>query len=217
MIPKYEMQDMSVSSFPASQSPFPHAQYVPDSKPAACNCKRLSSPALEQYLHLRQVYDSFVPPEHGRKSVQALDLPRQHACDWRLQQLPRSSAHRESVGYPCPRRIQRHQSEPPPLFRRRLELHQRRRQRRSRRQFLGWRRCQTCHGQQAGQQRRLSPVVSKTSDVPIEKSGNLLTKSDSKLLTHLYSYFGILLGCSQSGKDGLPAYDGEKSQYDVHK
>ena len=37
------------------------------------------------------------------------------------------------------------------------------------------------------------------------------------LLTHLYSYFGVLLGCSMVGKDSYPAYAGDKSMYDVHK
>ena len=58
--------------------------------------------------------------------------------------------------------------------------------------------------------------MSKRVIAPMKSLAMSLT-SNSKLLAHLYSYFGILLGCSQSGKDGLPAYDGEKSQYDVHK
>jgi hypothetical protein len=37
------------------------------------------------------------------------------------------------------------------------------------------------------------------------------------LLTHLYSYFGVLLGCSMVGNDSYPAYAGDKSMYDVHK
>lgn len=37
------------------------------------------------------------------------------------------------------------------------------------------------------------------------------------LLTHLYSYFGALLGCSQYGMTGYPAYTGRGSQYEVHK
>ena len=39
----------------------------------------------------------------------------------------------------------------------------------------------------------------------------------SKLLTHLYSYFGVLLGCSMVGGGGYPAYSGSPSQYSVHK
>lgn len=36
----------------------------------------------------------------------------------------------------------------------------------------------------------------------------------SALLTHLYQYFGVLLGCSAQG---FPAYAGDASQYSVHK
>ena len=45
----------------------------------------------------------------------------------------------------------------------------------------------------------------------------MLLMIDSKLHSHLYSYFGILLGCSKVGKDGFPAYSGESSQIKVHK
>ncbi|MCJ1256839.1 hypothetical protein MMC24_004664 [Lignoscripta atroalba] len=39
-----------------------------------------------------------------------------------------------------------------------------------------------------------------------------------KLLTHLYQYFGVLLGCSLEGTgDSFPAYSGQGSQYRVHK
>lgn len=37
------------------------------------------------------------------------------------------------------------------------------------------------------------------------------------LFSHLYSYFGGLLGCSHYGMDGYPAYAGKGSQYEVHK
>ena len=41
------------------------------------------------------------------------------------------------------------------------------------------------------------------------------------LLTHLYSYFGVLLGCSTVGANGTgsayPAYAGDKSMYETHK
>lgn len=37
------------------------------------------------------------------------------------------------------------------------------------------------------------------------------------LLTHLYSYFGVLLGCTEYGKDGFPAYAGSNSQGEVHQ
>lgn len=43
----------------------------------------------------------------------------------------------------------------------------------------------------------------------------LITRS--KLLTHLYSYFGGALGCSQYGMGSFPAYSGQGSQYTVHK
>jgi len=36
------------------------------------------------------------------------------------------------------------------------------------------------------------------------------------LLTHLYSYFGGLLGCTMMGTD-FPVYDGTSSMYEVHK
>lgn len=36
-------------------------------------------------------------------------------------------------------------------------------------------------------------------------------------MTHLYQYFGILLGCSQYGMTGYPSYDGAISMYKVHK
>lgn len=37
------------------------------------------------------------------------------------------------------------------------------------------------------------------------------------LLTHLYEYFGVLLGCTMIGQPGYPAYAGDASQYEVHK
>ncbi|CAN8095825.1 unnamed protein product [Discula destructiva] len=37
------------------------------------------------------------------------------------------------------------------------------------------------------------------------------------LLTHLYQFFGSLLGCSDYGMPGFPAYDGFPSQYEVHR
>ncbi|KAF5484551.1 hypothetical protein CGCS363_v014975 [Colletotrichum siamense] len=37
------------------------------------------------------------------------------------------------------------------------------------------------------------------------------------LLTHLYQFFGALLGCSQYGMTGFPGYDGHASMYQVHK
>lgn len=43
-----------------------------------------------------------------------------------------------------------------------------------------------------------------------------LTKP-SMLLTHLYEYFGVLLGCTMQGNKDFPAYSGGGSQYEVHK
>ncbi|KAK1449522.1 hypothetical protein CMEL01_08837 [Colletotrichum melonis] len=37
------------------------------------------------------------------------------------------------------------------------------------------------------------------------------------LLTHLYQFFGALLGCSQYGMAGFPKYSGFASMYEVHK
>lgn len=37
------------------------------------------------------------------------------------------------------------------------------------------------------------------------------------LLTHLYQFFGSLLGCSQQGMPGFSAYVGQKSMYSVHQ
>jgi hypothetical protein len=46
---------------------------------------------------------------------------------------------------------------------------------------------------------------------------HLLTVKSSFLLTHLYEFFGALLGCSMMGQTGFPSYMGEASQYQVHK
>ncbi|KAF7719076.1 Uncharacterized protein PECH_000260 [Penicillium ucsense] len=37
------------------------------------------------------------------------------------------------------------------------------------------------------------------------------------LMTHLYEFFGSLLGCSQYGMKGFPEYSGDASMYKVHK
>ncbi|KAM0327434.1 hypothetical protein ACHAQA_005720 [Verticillium albo-atrum] len=37
------------------------------------------------------------------------------------------------------------------------------------------------------------------------------------LLTHLYQFFGALLGCSEYSMPGFPAYGGDTSMYEVHK
>ena len=39
----------------------------------------------------------------------------------------------------------------------------------------------------------------------------------SGLLTHLYQFFGVLLGCSGYGEMGFPSYMGDPSMYNVHK
>lgn len=39
----------------------------------------------------------------------------------------------------------------------------------------------------------------------------------SKLLTHLYQFFGTLLGCSMQGKAAFPTYEGNPSMFKVHK
>lgn len=49
------------------------------------------------------------------------------------------------------------------------------------------------------------------------KPANGTDSAQYRLLTHLYSYFGVLLGCTMVGNDGFPAYGGSNSQYDVHK
>ncbi|KAK4543855.1 hypothetical protein LTR36_004888 [Oleoguttula mirabilis] len=51
----------------------------------------------------------------------------------------------------------------------------------------------------------------------LNKPSNTTTSNQYKLLTHLYGYFGILLGCSHLGQTGYPAYSGDTSMYDVHK
>jgi len=46
---------------------------------------------------------------------------------------------------------------------------------------------------------------------------NATSSNQYLLLTHLYEYFGVLLGCSLQGGDGYPAYSGSGSMYSVHK
>ncbi|TVY33938.1 hypothetical protein LOCC1_G008541, partial [Lachnellula occidentalis] len=43
------------------------------------------------------------------------------------------------------------------------------------------------------------------------------TSNQYTLLTHLYTYFGVLLGCSMQGGGDYPAYTGHESMYTVHK
>jgi hypothetical protein len=44
-----------------------------------------------------------------------------------------------------------------------------------------------------------------------------LVTTYSNLLTHLYEFFGTLLGCSKIGTADFPTYAGDKSMYEVHK
>lgn len=44
-----------------------------------------------------------------------------------------------------------------------------------------------------------------------------IISSPSNLLTHLYQFFGTLLGCSKIGTPDFPTYAGDKSMYKVHK
>lgn len=46
---------------------------------------------------------------------------------------------------------------------------------------------------------------------------NGTTSNQYILLTHLYSYFGDLLGCTLEGTGDYPAYSGDKSMYETHK
>lgn len=39
----------------------------------------------------------------------------------------------------------------------------------------------------------------------------------SKLLTHLYEFFGTLLGCSTQGMPGFEPYNGDPSMFNVHR
>lgn len=47
-------------------------------------------------------------------------------------------------------------------------------------------------------------------------ASNDTSSNQEKLITHLYEFFGALLGCTMQGGD-FPAYDGEASMYSVHK
>ncbi|MCJ1463417.1 hypothetical protein MMC07_002024 [Pseudocyphellaria aurata] len=51
----------------------------------------------------------------------------------------------------------------------------------------------------------------------MNKPSNGTESQQYKLLTHLYEYFGVLLGCSLVGTPGYPAYSGQNSQGRVHK
>jgi len=49
------------------------------------------------------------------------------------------------------------------------------------------------------------------------KPANSESSSQYFLLTHLYSFFGALLGCSQYGMGAFPSYSGRASMYETHK
>jgi len=52
----------------------------------------------------------------------------------------------------------------------------------------------------------------------MNKPANGTSSNQYKLLTHLYQFFGTLLGCSAQGSgDAFPAYGGQASMYKVHK
>lgn len=49
------------------------------------------------------------------------------------------------------------------------------------------------------------------------KPADSMTSNQYKLLTHLYQYFGAVLGCSGYGSADYPPYAGHTSMYEVHK
>ncbi|KZZ95854.1 hypothetical protein AAL_04150 [Moelleriella libera RCEF 2490] len=51
----------------------------------------------------------------------------------------------------------------------------------------------------------------------MNKPANDNTSKQYFLLTHLYQFFGSLLGCSMQGMPGFDAYGGDASMYEVHK
>jgi hypothetical protein len=63
--------------------------------------------------------------------------------------------------------------------------------------------------------RRINSESSHPIDIP-DKLSDKPPPRLSLLLTHLYSFFGALLGCTQLGDAGFPAYSGEASMYSVH-
>ncbi|TRX88549.1 hypothetical protein FHL15_010588 [Xylaria flabelliformis] len=54
---------------------------------------------------------------------------------------------------------------------------------------------------------------------PLKKNKPANTEGSTQyfLLTHLYQFFGSLLGCSKQGMPGFDAYTGHASMYEVHK
>jgi uncharacterized membrane protein YgcG len=51
----------------------------------------------------------------------------------------------------------------------------------------------------------------------VHKNGELTLRPPSFLLTHLYQYFGALLGCTKYSTGVFSAYAGDPSMYKVHK
>ncbi|KAF2430005.1 hypothetical protein EJ08DRAFT_697798 [Tothia fuscella] len=51
----------------------------------------------------------------------------------------------------------------------------------------------------------------------LNKAANGTNSAQYRLLTHLYEYFGGLLGCSLQGQDGYPKYAGSNNMGSVHK
>jgi hypothetical protein len=49
------------------------------------------------------------------------------------------------------------------------------------------------------------------------KAANSEDSRQYRLLTHLYQYFGAALGCSEYGKMGFPAYQGDTNMAEVHR
>uniref|UniRef100_A0A093XB33 Uncharacterized protein n=1 Tax=Talaromyces marneffei PM1 TaxID=1077442 RepID=A0A093XB33_TALMA len=50
----------------------------------------------------------------------------------------------------------------------------------------------------------------------MSSNGNT-SSAQYKLLTHIYHYFGTLLGCSLQGDSSFPHYEGRTSMYEVHR
>lgn len=51
----------------------------------------------------------------------------------------------------------------------------------------------------------------------MNKPANGTTSNQYFLVSHLYEYFGTLLGCTMQGGSAFPAYAGSGSMYNVHK
>jgi hypothetical protein len=57
----------------------------------------------------------------------------------------------------------------------------------------------------------IQPIVGLPPPSPLPPN------TTSILLTHLYEYFGVLLGCTMVGQTGYPKYSGSNSMGDVHR